>query len=511
MNLPSFLRHGREMSLLVVLFLASAPGRAQDEPKEQPKSDSQTAYVPAIGMEGFRYILQRRGLEPVQSIADVNEPSQTVIVLLGPASITSNDDLARIFELLKRGASLLVATDGATDSRLFELGVTITGARVYNEQKCYLHRPDFPFVEPIRSRIPDPDTPEKVFEGFTPDVAPDGSNAIATNETSILNLVPPTGANLRSGVRLTPHALARYPSQSFKESASSWKGNIIRKALVALVRDDLFAAGGKLGNGRFLVLADHSVFINWMILKNDNANREFIHSSMDWLQGPVDSANKKTKCLFIEDGEIKTDFDLPVRETEISTLDLMAKAMTLFESHGDRIVAELEERDFFNRTLLASVDGRDIRRGALIALTLCLLAVGLARLLRGRVAADPARTLVTPELAAIIPRGPLLKQRFEGQLDADNLYEAARNMARDFFGGMSVEPDSVGPPALFVTDQHPNAPELRSKIERLWQLGFGTQSRRISARDWRGLCDDLKKILEEFDRGWWKFVAPNKA
>jgi hypothetical protein len=341
-----------------------------------------------------------------------------------------------------------------------------------------------------------------MFEGFTPvkRTADYGSNAIATNETSVLKRVERTG---RPETRFRCDALARYSVKSFVERDG---------ALVLLNEsEELFAAGGTLSNGQFLVLADHSIFINWMILKDDNGNREFIHSSMDWLQGPVDSPNKKTKCLFIEDGEIKTDFDLPVREMEINTLDLLAKAMTLFESHGDRIVSELEERDFFNRSVLASVDIRDVRRAVLIALTLCLLAVGLARLLRGRVAPDPARTLVTPKLAAMIPRGPLLKQRFEGQLDVDNLYEAARNMARDFFSSMDVEPDSEGPPALIVSHQHPNAPELRSRIVRLWHLGFGAQPRRISARDWRSLCDDLKKILEEADRGWWKFVAPSKA
>ena len=264
-----------------------------------------------------------------------------------------------------------------------------------------------------------------------------------------------------------------------------------------------------MGKGRFLVLADHSVFINWMILKNDN-NREFIHSSMDWLQEPANSSEQKTKCLFIEDGEIKTDFDLPVRDIDVPWLDVLAKAMTVFETHGDRIISELEERDFFNKAAAAGVSMRDVRRSMLIVLTFCLAAFGLMRLMRSRTAPDPARTLVTSAVVAMIPRGPLLKQRFTGQLGADNVYEAARQMARDFFIGMGVETDSAGPPALIVSDQHSNAPELRLKIARLWELGYGTQPQRINPRAWRRLCTDVQKMLEEAERGWWTFAVLDK-
>ncbi len=515
MNALLFLCRHRAITLLVLLSLGSAAARAQPEPQEQPKNDSRTVYVPAIGMEGFRYILHRRGLEPVQSIHDVDD--RTVIVVLGVMPRNVSDifpNVARgapllsdIFPKVAQGASLLIATDRSSStfgrSELDALGVTITGAHVHApKSECYRKNDEFPFVWPFESR-PNPDALGRVFEGFTPDkhIEPYGSNAIATNETSFLNIIKKGPNSPRMEPQVRCDRLARY------SNGSSWESEGIIRLLDP--DRDFFAAGGWLGkrNGRFLVLADHSIFINWMILKDDIANREFIHSSMDYLQGPVGSADQKTKCLFIEDGEIKTDFDLPVREPEIPWPDVLAKAMTVFETHGDRIVSELEERDFFNKTLLAGVNVRDVQRGGLIALTLCLLAFAFVRLLRSRVAPDPARTLVTPELAAMIPRGPLLKQRFAGQLYSDNLYEAARNMARDFFSSMGVEPDSKESPALIVSDQHPNAPELRSKIGKLWDLGFGTQPQRIRARDWRDLCADLKKILAEADSGWWKFVG----
>ena len=72
-------------------------------------------------------------------------------------------------------------------------------------------------------------------------------------------------------------------------------------------RRDFFAASGKMGEGRFLVLADHSVFVNLMTLQFDNANLAFTENCINWLKGD----EERTRCLFVEDGEIRTDFKLP--------------------------------------------------------------------------------------------------------------------------------------------------------------------------------------------------------
>ena len=118
-------------------------------------------------------------------------------------------------------------------------------------------------------------------------------------------------------------------------------------------KHDLFAVGGTRKKGRFLILADPTVFNNRMILAEDNANKEFIHTCMDWLQGSVDAPNKKIFCLFVEDGEIKTNFDLPMPGDNFSWLEsAAAKTMILFERHGDNLATELEERDFFNQLIL---------------------------------------------------------------------------------------------------------------------------------------------------------------
>ena len=199
MNVPSFLRRRREISLLVLLSLTSAAaGRPQQELKEQPKNDTQAVLVPALGMEGFRYILHRRGLQPVATIGDADD--QTVIVVLG----SMPNFLNQIFPKVRKGASLLVATDSATE--LTELGVRITGERVQSQPaQCYLGNINFPFVDPYQGTTA-PDDLEKVFRGFSLDSDPYGSSAIATNEPSVLK---------RSWDMLALWPLARYPEQSY--------------------------------------------------------------------------------------------------------------------------------------------------------------------------------------------------------------------------------------------------------------------------------------------------------
>ena len=65
-----------------------------------------------------------------------------------------------------------------------------------------------------------------------------------------------------------------------------------------------FAVGAQLaGGGRLLVLADHSIFINDMMLQTDNDNIPFAFNVVRWL---TDAGNgqRRTDVLFYDDGQI---------------------------------------------------------------------------------------------------------------------------------------------------------------------------------------------------------------
>jgi len=464
---------GRLALLLSLLTPLSATAQEADE---------NTVTVPRLGMEAFRYLLHKRGIQPVKSTYDLtSNPSNKIIILLGPDSIRERltDE---VYNAMARGAALLIATDrGTVRTNLNKLELYITGEDVDADlDDCYQRRPKYPFVRPIRSfQKQDPGSLRLLFD----DLEGDGSRALATNYPSVLRF------HRQSGF-LRAQPLAGYPFSTTLSSRREFDP-----------QNDLFAAGGEINEGRYLVLADHSIFVNRMVLKTDNANLDFTEKCITWLQGD----GKRSECLFIEDGEIKSEFDLPFPRD--NGLDKFLKAMLLSEKHGDAVIADLEERDFFNRLLLLQFPLRQIIRVLLVVITTAILILGLFRLIGNRTRTDPARYLVTPDLAALIPRGNALQQRFEGMIDSGNVHEAARRLVIDFFAGLGAEPGAEGrPPTIVIEDGYKEAASLRRNVERLWQIGYGSVPLKIKPDDWTNLTRDLKKALEDADEGWWKFV-----
>ena len=136
-----------------------------------------------------------------------------------------------------------------------------------------------------------------------------------------------------------------------------------------------------------------------------------------------------------------------------------------------------------------------------------MLLTGFVMLVRSRIRPDPARALVTPQLAALIPRHGALKQRFDGQLESNNIYEPVRELVREFMAGMDAEPDERGrPPEIVIEDGCENPVALRRRIMRLWSLGFGVEPVKVVPSQWSKLSVDLQEILHDADEGWWKFV-----
>ena len=434
-------------------------------------------------MEGFRYRLFQNGIDPLRSLNDLEtNHHNTIIILVGPASLENY--LPHVRRAVEMGASILIASDRSSRNSLFPYGVQITGesASSLNPDDCYRRWASYPYVRPFQSPLlQDRESAHAIFAEFKDR----GADAIATNDPSILRIV-----NLRTA--RPPVALAGYADST----------DILERDFDP--RRDLFAAAGTLGDGRFLVLADHSVFVNRMILKDDNANLAFTENCITWLKGD----ENRTRCLFVEDGEIKTDFELAIPDSNDSNLQKYLKMMLLAERHGDKIVADLEARDFFNRLVLMRFSVREIVRLILIALTLMLLFIGFVRLVKSRTKPDPARAMITPELAAMIPRGSAIQQRFDSQLDTENVYENARQLVRDHLVVLDAEPDKQGrAPIVEVRDGYRDESSLRKRIARLWQIGFGAQPITIKPEGWTKLTTDLKGILEQADEGWWKFVA----
>src|SRR5262249_36933333 len=73
-----------------------------------------------------------------------------------------------------------------------------------------------------------------------------------------------------------------------------------------------FAIGGPLGDGRLLGIADHSLFINNMILQPDTGNIDFAYRCAEWLLQRPDGG-RRGQILYVEDGQVRTDFEIPLK------------------------------------------------------------------------------------------------------------------------------------------------------------------------------------------------------
>jgi hypothetical protein len=458
---------------------------------DEPEEEGKTVTVDPLKTDIFRDALFRKEVKALRNVAEVGyDPEHTIIILLGEKSLRLLD-YWDVNDAVRRGAALLVASDqSSAGTRLSALvGVEISGELVDAEANdCYRGRPYYPFVIPFKAwRQIDKSSPRTIFQALDSS----GPGALVTNNASVLHL--------RKNHFARPEPLAGYPLSAHRPNRVDDKFD---------PDNDYFAAGGQLGEGRYLVLADHSIFLNSMVWRPEvNSNLFFMQDCISWLQGE----EKKNRCLFIEDGEVKTEFKLNVPDEELSDWQKFMLAKNIIEKHGNEILTELQQRDSFNDVLTRFVGYRPILRFFIVAFTAFIVLFGLLMLVRGRTGPDPARTLVSPELAAMIPRGNVLRQRFDAQLDVENVYEAARHLVRDFLGGLDAEPDANGlPPQLIVEDGYLDEAGLRRRIARLWRIGFDNVPVTVAPDDWSELTQDLHDVLADADDGWWKFV-PNRT
>ena len=490
---PSIVCRRLLASIAAIYLLCAAPARAQDEEDEERAPE-----VKADGMEYFRHKIHEAGFRPLSNWNEVfNNPQRTVIVLVGDKSVgkflTDNRFAAELLWAVEQGAAVLIATDQSTAhtqlARTFS--VQITGDKVdANPEDCFQGKSGrgkafHPYVDPYRAFPLEEDSPKRMFHVL----GRVGDEALATNRPSVLRI---------TSDRIKTEALAGYPN-----SARTERGELTPRV-------DLFAAGGFYVRGRYLVLADHSIFLNLMMLaaSNDtllNSNLSFTIDCIDWLKGGEQGRNR---CLFVEDGEIKTDFELKFPETKDSDLEKLLKLLMFLEANGNgnKIVAKAQDADLFNAFLTNYYPTREIIRTLLIVLVCLSVLFALWLTVRNRTTTDPARALVTPELAAMIPKGDVLRQRFDSLHEVENVYEAARQLIRDFLSGMGAEPDAHGlPPKLVVEDCYDDEANLRRKIARLWRIAYDTVPIKVAPEEWKAIKEDLQEVLAEADDGWWMF------
>jgi hypothetical protein len=486
-------RRALAVALSLAAALAAAPAApAQRQPESNPFNE---------GTHAFRHMLYeagRKNLTPLHDVSAVGDPSGTLIVVLGDPSPLKGLDrrLGGLESFVKKGGALLVATDYATPQELgTSFGVGVSGDFVAlgdGDPDAWRGRGTCPFVEPV----PGADPP--LFQPHLPlgrGVAPP---RVASNRPSHLRVA-------RFGTPLD--RLATLPPNVHVEASG-------KRA------DQDFAYGLDYSgtSGRVLIVADHSVFINVMMLQTDNGNLDFGYRCADWLMARPGSVGREPRdqVLYYEDGTVKTDFNIPLKDLPmpplpppdtlmgiLDELHAMEEEGTFVEMEGK--FAQMERNNHANRMIQDVAKEAPLWEGskpevklwtlAVIAVSVGLGVYSVVRLGAFRHRPESAGPLLTDLLARQAPAGVVLAQRQEEQLRDGNLWEAARDLARQLFAGAGVMPDAGPlPPVIDVSGGWWQRWRTRLRWRQLWRLARSPRPVRVSPRGFARLAGRVRAL-----------------
>jgi hypothetical protein len=441
-----------------------------------PRAVAQTSRPPfGEGTHAFRRILHDLEMEPLDSVRAVRDPPHTLLVVLGETDVL--DQLpGGLRGFLARGGAALVATDRQVPVHrlLNPFGVTVNGTQVRLESGGLLspvRYRDFdecPLLQPVRGASPDllglhvPGVPAGVPLG----------RVVATNRPSYLTVYPKLPGSLQVLATLPPGC--RRAGVNGLDSMS--------------LGLPPFAVGGTVGPGRLLVLADHSLFINDMMLQPDTDNVDFTYNCLDWLTA---GKPKGTHVLFVEEGDVQTAFDIPLKEVPLP-LPPLDSLVPL----ADDVIQQMEAQNAFNEVLLDLVPFEQLWVALVVLLSGLLAVYGLYRLLRARHRVDPAAPLLDRLLAAVPAAGSVMEQRHRALLGRGNLWEPARALARQCFAvaGIAGTDGRPAPPHVRVTGSWWQQRTLGRLVRRLWHLAYASRPVPVSPQEFARLPAEVEEV-----------------
>jgi hypothetical protein len=427
------------------------------------------------------------GLKPLNNTRDLlDDPTRSVLILLGKTELLDEFGAA---DFIKKGGSILIATDDVRESHYVAatFGVMVNSllpALQTDPRGLYRGLRECPFVQFS--------SPESWGNATIPEF-----HRVATNEPAFLSYV-----DLRNPLNLKIMA-----------AFSTDYGTQVRVGnRIVRLGSPPFAIGGRIGDGRVLILSDHSVFLNDMMLPRDNDNFEFAANVVEWLKEPREGNPRRDRVLYVEEGTIRTDFEVKWKQVLVPPLPPPEDLLEL----GDRLVSGLEKEGYFrdleerNVFTFDSEFGPNILRGVALTLTLGLLLYGGFRLVRGRQRFENGAPLFALALARATPEGMAVEQRHQALLKQRNLWEPASDLARQCLKLLAPATARRGTtlPAMVAQGNWWRRRQWRRRIERLWQLAYGPRPVPVSAREFTRLLEQAEEIKAALHNGTVRLAEP---
>jgi hypothetical protein len=412
----------------------------------------------------FCYILKFLRLTPLKSMKQLDTaPERTLLVVFGKTNVLNRLPHG-LDAFLDRDGAVMIATDKDSKMTTWSLGMRVQGDLVVAPPGAgYRRLRDCPVLTPrdFAAALP-------LFKSI---------NRIATNRPSYVMC-----GKGGSVVAWLPKDCGQLPFAAIQEQPS----------------------------GHVLLLADHSIFIDEMMLQKDNDNFDFAFNCVEWLTTREGRrAARRDRVLFVYDDEIISNFGPPLPEPPTPPIPPL---------NVNQILTELERKDIFNRLILDQVRLERILQVLFSALSLGLVAYGLIRFQRARHRPEPA-----PPLArGLVPQGPawsLVAQRHQELLSDGNVWEVARALARQFFDSVagtpphSAVPAADGPslPSIILSGDGSRESSLADQVRRLWNLAYGAAPTRVSPRQLDELIAQLEALQTALSRGTLRLVRSGIA
>ncbi|MFN4259305.1 MAG: DUF4350 domain-containing protein [Gemmataceae bacterium] len=417
------------------------------------------------GTHVFRAMLREMKLEALDRKEQaLRAPAQTIVIIFGERRVlplTWQD----IEQIVSQGGALLLASDhpgepyppnslGLPVVGTYPRwgGIRVSGQTWDPERMLYRQSGNCPKV------LPRAGTPCPIFRGL---------DAVATNRPNYLVPIVSPRSRWERLADLPP--LGENPRP-------------------------LFAVAAERNPGRIVQLADHSVFINEMLLQDDNDNFDLAYNCLQWL-----AAGRRSQVLFIEEGRIVTDFDMLLEDMPLPPTPPLPPLNEL----GNHLLNTLQERDVFHRMLFENATPRQINRwlrNLFVLATLVLVIYGLVRVLRGRFHPEKQLPPLAVHLAQASPSAAFVRQRQQELLSRGNLWEAARDLARHCFTQAPPAPPDQ-PPRVTTRGNWWQRWRRRRLVARLWRLAWDDQPQPISPRAFARLARRVRGLQSALAAG----------
>lgn len=438
--------------LMATLAAGQAPSAASPQPWERA--------------DAFQFLLLLERVDFVASFADLrDDPQHSFLVVLGGDLSPAGIDAAGLARYLHEGGAALMATDQQTSDdfrTVFRVEITGEHLRASRPGREYRGKPECPFVT---------GTDHPLFAGL---------HRIATN-------VPSRLTDAGAGV-LAPLAFLK----EVQDPGARFRRQIPFAELVQA------PDAGDEPMGCALLLADHSLFINDMMLQSDNDNLEFGLRCVRWLS----QSGQRGKVLFVAPGRAPPVPPVPVPPVAVL----------------NELIAGMEREDLFNKVLLSNIDQRRLWGVGGLVLAMVLLGLGVMRAMQAKYRVDPATPLFAKTLAKMRPGATLVKQRHQAMLESGGLWELARERALQACAdlgcapaGEAPQPEAPSEPRLTVGGGWWQRQLLRRRATRLWHLARSVSPEPITARSYSRILEDVETIQAAAAEGILHFGPPGDA